>query len=229
MNHLTASWKVIQGVTQHIDIVEAKKSNDFSLGECLQIGEQDFEDFDEIMARHINPMAAFVREIMTYKYYKAEDFEDRDTSDAYLKAEQQNNPKKIHYLISASRKLPGKFVLSYLPKRNVLQEYITLTPIGFRYRNLIFPNLVSLITYFKANYKTPPAPSSSIVSGGDTPSTIVASNEKGSLMLPPRTPFTPFSYFGPATPHTPFLGSAVPGTPSRAAIRKLTNCQIPCT
>ena len=111
----------------------------------MRIQDQEFEDFDEILARHISPMAAFAREIMAYKYYKPDDYESPEICEAYLMAEQARNPKKIHYLFCASRKFPGKFVLAYLPKNRVIQEYISVTPTGFRYRREHFQNIADLI------------------------------------------------------------------------------------
>ncbi|VDQ16922.1 unnamed protein product [Trichobilharzia regenti] len=55
---------------QHIDVVEKEKTNNFSLGKLLIIGDEEYEDLDEIVARHVQPMASLVRDIMTYRYYR---------------------------------------------------------------------------------------------------------------------------------------------------------------
>ena len=34
------------------------------------IGNEEFEDLDEIIARHINPMASHARDLLTFKYYR---------------------------------------------------------------------------------------------------------------------------------------------------------------
>lgn len=64
------SWKVDDGIVQHIDVREREKTNSFSLGKLLLIGEEEFEDLDEIVARHVQPMVSLVRDIMTYRYYR---------------------------------------------------------------------------------------------------------------------------------------------------------------
>ncbi|CAH8518604.1 unnamed protein product [Heterobilharzia americana] len=69
-DHLTVSWKVDDRIMQHIDVVEKEKTNNFSLGKLLIIGDEEFEDLDEIVARHVQPMVSLVRDIMTYKYYR---------------------------------------------------------------------------------------------------------------------------------------------------------------
>ena len=39
-DHLTCTWKVADGVLQHVDIVEEGKENAFSLGSTLKIGNE---------------------------------------------------------------------------------------------------------------------------------------------------------------------------------------------
>ena len=62
------TWKVHDTICQHIDVKEENKINSFSLGQSLWIGNEEFEDLDEIIARHINPMAAHARDILNFKY-----------------------------------------------------------------------------------------------------------------------------------------------------------------
>ena len=68
-DHLTVTWKVTDGIHQHIDVLEKNKINAFSLGQSLWIGNEEFEDLDEIIARHINPMASHARDLLNFKYY----------------------------------------------------------------------------------------------------------------------------------------------------------------
>ena len=56
-DHLTVTWKVSDGIYQHIDVKEKGKINAFSLGSSLWIGGEEYEDLDEIMARFINPVS----------------------------------------------------------------------------------------------------------------------------------------------------------------------------
>lgn len=71
-DHLTVTWKVYDTVLQHIDVLEEKKPNVFSLGKRLIIQGEDFEDLDEILARYVAPMATCVREIVGHKNFKSE-------------------------------------------------------------------------------------------------------------------------------------------------------------
>ncbi|XP_047491052.1 transcription elongation factor SPT6-like [Penaeus chinensis] len=180
VDHLTATWKVTEGICQHIDIREQDKQNDFSLGQKLWIMNEEFEDLDEIIARYISPMAINVRQILEYKYYKESVMGDKNKASEILKEDKKKNPKTIPYLFSPRKDLPGKFMLSYLPRVKVIHEFVTVTPEGFKFRGRMqHPNLASLLKWFKVNFRRP-APSM-----GATPG-----------MMSTRTP-----YMGGTTPN----------------------------
>jgi len=120
-DHLTVTWKVCDGIYQHIDVREEGKENAFSLGQSLWIGGEEFEDLDEIIARYVNPMASYARDILNYKYFKT--LERRQAVDVYL-LKKERSANKIHYLVYASKEFPGKFVIAYLPKDTVRHEFI---------------------------------------------------------------------------------------------------------
>ncbi|CAG2060714.1 unnamed protein product [Timema podura] len=154
-DHLTVTWKVTDGVYQHIDVREEGKENAFSLGQNLYIGNEEFEDLDEIIARHVNPMAAHARDLLTFKYYN-QDLEGlKDKAEEILKEEKKKNLQKIHYFISASKNYPGKFMLSYLPRTRCRHEFITITPEGFRFRQQMFDSLGLLFRWFKEHFRDP--------------------------------------------------------------------------
>lgn len=75
-DHLTITWKLVDGVLHNIDVIEKSKTNQFSLGKRLLIVDprtqetEEFEDLDEILARYIKPMANFVADIISHKYYR---------------------------------------------------------------------------------------------------------------------------------------------------------------
>lgn len=187
-DHLTATWKVADDVFQHIDVREEGKENDYSLGRSLWIGTEEFEDLDEIIARHINPMAVAARELIQYKYYKPNtapaNLNERDFMEQLLREEKAKDPKKIHYFFSASKSMPGKFLLSYLPKTKVRHEYVTVMPEGYRFRGQIFDSVSSLLRWFKEHWLDPTTTSSSSMSAGSlsaTPSNLTPSNSHGGI------------------------------------------------
>lgn len=154
-DHLTVTWKVCDEIYQHIDVREEGKENAFSLGSSLWIGNDEFEDLDEIIARHVTPMAAYARDLLGYKYYRDSAGGMKDKMEELLKEEKKKNPNKIHYFISASKNYPGNFLLSYLPRGKIRHEYVSVTPEGFRFRQQMFDSLNSLLKWFKEHFKDP--------------------------------------------------------------------------
>lgn len=157
-DHLTVTWKVTDDVYQHIDVLELQKDNAFSLGRTLQIGDDTFEDLDEIIARHIEPMASYAREIIAYKYYRViqEDTgRKRDEVERLLLEEKRMNAARISYMFTASKELPGKFMLSYLPRTKARHEFVTVMPNGLRFRGLIHRSLNQLLAWFKEHFRDP--------------------------------------------------------------------------
>lgn len=170
-DHLTVTWKVTTDIYQHIDVREEGKENSFSLGQSLWIGNEEFEDLDEIIARHVTPMASFARDVLTYKYYRDTCGGMKDKAEELLKEEKKKNANKIHYFMSASKNLPGKFLLSYLPKTRSKHEYFTVTPYGYRFRQQMFDSLAALLKWFKEHFRDPipgNTPISTPRSGGQT-------------------------------------------------------------
>ncbi|XP_053981515.1 transcription elongation factor SPT6-like [Hylaeus volcanicus] len=163
-DHLTVTWKVTDKIHQHIDIREEGKENAFSLGRSLWIGNEEFEDLDEIIARHINPMAAYASELLDFKYYKSHVEGIKDKAEEILKEQKKQNPGGIPYILSAAKNYPGKFLLSYLPRVRCRHEYITVTPDGFRYRGQMFSRVNDLFRWFKEHFRDP-------IPGQSTPGT----------------------------------------------------------
>ena len=151
-DHLTVTWKVYENIYQHIDVREEGKANSFSLGQSLWIGNEEFEDLDEIIARHINPMASHSRDILSFKYFRSDtDGGNKTKCESMIIAEKRANPSKIHYFFSASKELSGKFMLTYMPRDKVRHEFVTVTPDGFRFRRQNFESLMGLMKWFKVS------------------------------------------------------------------------------
>lgn len=153
-DHLTVTWKVDEGVYQHVDVREEGKENAFSLGRSLWIDSEEFEDLDEIIARHVQPMASFAREILNHKNYRAVDGVKAKLEEI-LQVEKRKAPQRIPYLMSTTKEFPGKFFLGYLPRVKPRIEYISVTPDGFRYRGRVHATLNGLFRWFKEHFRDP--------------------------------------------------------------------------
>uniref|UniRef100_A0AAJ7WJS1 Transcription elongation factor SPT6 n=1 Tax=Petromyzon marinus TaxID=7757 RepID=A0AAJ7WJS1_PETMA len=155
-DHLTVTWKVAEGVSQHLDVREERKENPFSLGHSLWINGEEFEDLDEIIARHVQPMASLARDLLSHKYYRESTGGDtRRCVEELLAKAKRDRPSQIPYLISASTEFPGKFLLGYQPRNKPWVEFVTVTPDGFRYRGQIFPSVNALFRWFKEHFRDP--------------------------------------------------------------------------
>ncbi|XP_010894715.3 transcription elongation factor SPT6 [Esox lucius] len=174
-NHLTVTWKVADGIYQHIDVREEGKENAFSLGHTLWINAEEFEDLDEITARYVQPMAAFARDLLGHKYFQECSGGDRKKMEEVLVKSKKEKPTFIPYYVSACRDLPGKFLLGYQPRGKPRIEFVTVTPEGFRYRAQIFPTVNGLFRWFKDHYQEPvPGITPSSSSRTRTPASINA-------------------------------------------------------
>ena len=105
-DHLTLTWKVCKGINQHVDILEKGKDNAFSLGSQLYIGNECFEDLDEIIARYVTPMAGYARDLTSFKYFRNAEGGKPELMEKYLMEERAKQPAKIHYFLSASKQYP---------------------------------------------------------------------------------------------------------------------------
>uniref|UniRef100_A0A8D3CLP5 SPT6 homolog, histone chaperone and transcription elongation factor n=1 Tax=Scophthalmus maximus TaxID=52904 RepID=A0A8D3CLP5_SCOMX len=154
-NHLTVTWKVADGIYQHVDVREEGKENAFSLGHTLWINSEEFEDLDEITARYIQPMASFARDLLGHKYFQECHGGSKEKMEELLVRTKREKPTFIPYFISSCKELPGKFILGYQPRGKPRVEYVTITPDGFRYRSQIFPTVNGLFRWFKDHYQEP--------------------------------------------------------------------------
>ena len=64
-DHLAVTWKVVDGIFQHIDVLELDKENEFTLGKQLRIGgKYTYTDLDELIVMHVKAMASKVEEMV---------------------------------------------------------------------------------------------------------------------------------------------------------------------
>ena len=82
-DHLAVTWKVADGVFQHVDVLELDKDNEFALGRTLKIGGRyTYSDLDELIVNHIRAMAKKVDEMMGHEKYRND---SRDRTGKFLR------------------------------------------------------------------------------------------------------------------------------------------------
>ena len=83
VEHLAVTWKVSDGIFQHIDVLEMDKENEFALGKTLKIGgKYTYSDLDELIVLHVKSMAKKVEEMMLH-----EKFQNGSKADTGMSAE----------------------------------------------------------------------------------------------------------------------------------------------
>jgi transcription elongation factor SPT6 len=70
-DHLAITWKVADGIFQHVDVLELDKENEFALGKTLRIGGKfNYSDLDELIVSHIRAMAQKVSEMVNNEKFQ---------------------------------------------------------------------------------------------------------------------------------------------------------------
>ncbi|XP_011070064.1 transcription elongation factor SPT6 homolog [Sesamum indicum] len=154
---LTLTLKVYDGVFAHKDIVEGGKEHKditslLRIGKTLKIGEDTFEDLDEVMDRYVDPLVAHLKGMLNYRKFRRG---TKTEVDELLRIEKAENPMRIVYCFGISHEHPGTFILTYIRSSNPHHEYIGLYPKGFKFRKRMFEDIDRLVAYFQRHIDDP--------------------------------------------------------------------------
>ncbi|KZO97710.1 hypothetical protein CALVIDRAFT_535812 [Calocera viscosa TUFC12733] len=157
-DHLVVTWKVENGLYQHIDVYDPDGGNDQSgIGHRLVVGEYVYSDLDELLVNHVNAMAKRVSDLMEHeKFYKGTSPERADAERRqYLTEFVMANPNKSIYAFGLDRQHPGYFVVDFMVNKNIpMQTWpIKVTPRGYRLLDGgEVPSVPELCNAFKMRY-----------------------------------------------------------------------------
>lgn len=156
-SYLTLTLKVYDGVFAHKDIIEGGKDHKditslLRIGKTLKIGEDTFEDLDEVMDRYVDPLVTHLKAMLNYRKFRKG---TKAEVDELLRIEKLNNPSRIVYSFGISHEHPGTFILTYIRSSNPHHEYIGLYPKGFKFRKRMFDNIDRLVAYFQRHIDDP--------------------------------------------------------------------------
>ncbi|KAK8480758.1 hypothetical protein V6N13_092320 [Hibiscus sabdariffa] len=154
---LTLTLKVYDGIYAHKDIVEGGKEHKditslLRIGKTLKIGEDTFEDLDEVMDRYIDPLVSHLKALLSYRKFRKG---TKSEVDELLRIEKSEHPMRIVYCFGISHEHPGTFILTYIRSSNPHHEYIGIYPKGFRFRKRMFEDIDRLIAYFQRHIDDP--------------------------------------------------------------------------
>ncbi|XP_022765684.1 transcription elongation factor SPT6 homolog isoform X1 [Durio zibethinus] len=156
-SYLTLTLKVYDGVYAHKDIVEGGKEHKditslLRIGKTLKIGEDTFEDLDEVMDRYVDPLVSHLKAMLSYRKFRRG---TKTEVDELLRIEKSEYPMRIVYCFGISHEHPGTFILTYIRSTNPHHEYVGLYPKGFKFRKRMFEDIDRLVAYFQRHIDEP--------------------------------------------------------------------------
>ncbi|KAK3679052.1 Transcription elongation factor spt6 [Recurvomyces mirabilis] len=148
-DHLAVTWKVHEGVFQHIDVLELDKENEFSVGRVLRIGGKwSYSDLDELIAEHVRTMAKKVEEMMGDERYQSG---SRQQTEQWLTTYTEANPRRSMYAFCLNTKYPGYFLLCFKAGGDApLANWpVKVIPNAFELKGNKYPDMRALKNGFK--------------------------------------------------------------------------------
>ncbi|GAA6018754.1 hypothetical protein JCM10207_005567 [Rhodosporidiobolus poonsookiae] len=152
-DHLAVTWKVDEGLYQHIAVHELNKPNEYTLGTQLRVDERHkYSDLDELIDAHIKQMARKVNELTNSDRFKGK----KDQLDKFLQTWTLANPGKSIYAFGwdDDRRKPGQILLGFRTNQNAPINYwsVIVQPEGYLLKGQVHGDLNSLANAFKLAY-----------------------------------------------------------------------------
>lgn len=174
-DHLAITWKVADGVYQHVDVLELQKENEFSVGRLLRVGGKfSYTDLDELIVDHVKAMARKVAEMMQHeKFQKGSRSELGKFSnippsflqpltviffsptEKWLTTYMDANPNRSSYAFCIDNKHAGYFWLCFKANRSsrVMGWPVRVVPNGYEFLKAQYPDMKALTNGFKIRYQ----------------------------------------------------------------------------
>ncbi|KAL3485576.1 SH2 domain-containing protein [Aspergillus germanicus] len=148
-DHLAVTWKVADGIFQHIDVLELDKENEFSVGRTLKVGGRfTYSDLDDLIFNHVKAMAKKVDEMMLHEKYQEG---NKDTTYAWLNTYTKANPRRSTYAFCIDPKHAGYFFLCFKAGEHaqVHSWPVKVIPQGYELQRNPYPDMRALCNGFK--------------------------------------------------------------------------------
>ncbi|KAG8966029.1 Transcription elongation factor spt6 [Tulasnella sp. 419] len=170
-DHLAVTWKVDDGLYQHIDVVDPNADlNSQTVGTHLIVdGRYHYSDLDELIVNHVKAMARKVEELMAHeKFHKGTDAEIHEFLENALKAQRGAQTRSV-YAFGLNRERPGNFGLHFKTKVGspIATWPVKVTPTAFVLYDGEFGSVPDLCDGFKRRIMT--AITGDPAAGGRTP------------------------------------------------------------
>lgn len=147
-DHIAITWKVADGIFQHVDVLELDKPNQFSIGNVLQVGNLRFSDLDELIITYIQAIARKIQQMVNHeKFFQ----KPKSEVEEWLKAYTRSNPKRSVYAFCFDHKRAGYISLMFQTGQgSPIQTWsVKVIPGGYSLLKHEYPDVISLINGFK--------------------------------------------------------------------------------
>ncbi|ETV91485.1 hypothetical protein H310_14007 [Aphanomyces invadans] len=157
-DHLSLTWKIDSNVYRHFDVHELDKPTEGRLGAKLVVKNETYDSIDELIARLIDPMNAYIEEIREHKNYMTGDV--RAIGDRLVKLKEAN-PQSVPWALHLYYRYPGCFSITYVARTSPRSFHFIVNPNGLQFFGELsckepIPSLTKAIAYFKKSASNPP-------------------------------------------------------------------------
>ncbi|KAL1956577.1 hypothetical protein VTO42DRAFT_7048 [Malbranchea cinnamomea] len=151
-DHLAVTWKVADGVYQHIDVLELDKENEFSVGRILKVGgKYSYSDLDDLIANHVKAMAKKVEDMTVHEKFQ---HGTKEATEKWLTTYTMANPTRSVYAFCIDPKHPGYFHLCFKAgvQAPINSWPVKVIPQGYELQRNPYPDMMALCNGFKLLY-----------------------------------------------------------------------------
>ncbi|KPV77863.1 uncharacterized protein RHOBADRAFT_34071 [Rhodotorula graminis WP1] len=206
-DHIAVTWKVDEGIYQHLAVHELNKPNEFSLGTQLRVSDKHrYSDLDELIDAHVKQMARKVSELAAHDRFKG----SKDHLNSYLRNWTQANPGRSIYAFGwdDDRRKAGQVVLGFRANEKSDIHYwpVLVVPEGYMLRGDVHGDVQSLVNAFKIAY------AASMSGGAGRAPAVGAGGATGRYAAPGGN--TPNLLYGTGGGRTPAYAGAGGRTPA---------------
>ena len=89
--------------------------------------------------------------ILNPKFFKAKNLKEIEDQ---LRVDKKEEPNRIPYNFSILDEYPQYVILAYMPKDQLIKEYIKVKPKGYHFHQNYHYPFMNLINWFKSQFKT---------------------------------------------------------------------------
>jgi len=151
-DHITMTWKFFETNIVHIDIQESEKAIGANIGSKLTISDESYENLQEIVERYVTPCNRSLREVISHqKFIKCQSLDDLKKG---IEQEKAEDSSRIPYKFTILDKYPQYVILAYIPKKEVVKEFIKIKPRGYFFHHQYHYPFQNMINWFKQEFKS---------------------------------------------------------------------------